>query len=103
MMNFVSKGRSPSPNKTKVTDTNARFLFFIDPCKATRCPYYSICLPHPNSELGYKCVCPSGCSKAISQVCGSDGRTYDNECVMQQESCSSKTMITLVKLGTCGK
>ena len=73
-----------------------------DPCKATRCPYYSICLPYPNSELGYKCACPSGCSKTISQVCGSDGRTYDNECVMQQTACASKTMITLVKLGTCG-
>ena len=78
-------------------------LFFVDPCNATRCPYYSRCYSNPNSELGYKCVYPSRCSKISSQVCGSDGKTYDNECVMQQTACNDRKRVVIVKTGACGK
>ena len=34
-------------------------------------------------------------------VCGSDGKSYANDCVMEFESCISKTEINVAKQGEC--
>jgi len=45
--------------------------------------------------------CPKFCTKIFKPVCGSDGNTYPNECVMKRTSCSSPTSITLDYEGQC--
>lgn len=45
--------------------------------------------------------CPEACTADYSPVCGSNDKTYANECVMKAESCFTKKNITLKSKGEC--
>ena len=47
--------------------------------------------------------CPKGCPKILSPVCGSDGKTYSNECVLKMTACESGEDITKVHDGPCSE
>jgi coxsackievirus/adenovirus receptor len=49
------------------------------------------------------CRCPIVCTKEYDPVCGSDGRTFPNPCVVKYESCLRQKNITIVHYGHCGK
>lgn len=49
------------------------------------------------------CRCPIVCTKEYDPVCGSDGRTFPNPCVVKYESCLKQKNITIVHYGHCGK
>ena len=49
------------------------------------------------------CRCPVVCTKEYDPVCGSDGRTFPNPCVVKYESCLKQRNITIVHYGHCGK
>ena len=42
------------------------------------------------------------CAKENDPVCGTDGNTYLNECVMQAESCEKNTSVGVRHPGPCG-
>ncbi|XP_065052551.1 uncharacterized protein LOC135681853 isoform X4 [Rhopilema esculentum] len=46
-------------------------------------------------------VCDTKCETNYEPVCGSDGKTYANECVLRTESCFSKRVIEILKSGKC--
>ena len=48
-------------------------------------------------------MCPKRCPLSFNPVCGSNGQTYPNECTLQVESCRSKTRVTVLKQGQCGR
>ena len=47
--------------------------------------------------------CPDVCHFAFSPVCGSDGKTYPNKCVLESNACKHGEDITIVRNGPCSK
>lgn len=48
--------------------------------------------------------CPRGCNKAYKPICGSDGETYDNQCILDNHNCvAKKMMLPQVKVIHTGK
>lgn len=49
--------------------------------------------------------CPFTCLMVHDPVCGSDGKTYSNSCVLKLASCKSggKIKVHQVSIGECGK
>jgi len=47
--------------------------------------------------------CPELCPYNYAPVCGSNGETYSNECVLKSETCKSPTPITVAYKGECTK
>ena len=45
--------------------------------------------------------CDISCTADYSPVCGSDGKTYANQCILKAEACLQKTTITVTKAGKC--
>ena len=47
------------------------------------------------------CECRKNCDRKREPVCGSDGNTYDNECLMQVRACETNTNIRKAYDGEC--
>ncbi|EDO40376.1 predicted protein, partial [Nematostella vectensis] len=45
--------------------------------------------------------CPPGCPKILRHVCGSDGTTYDNSCLLRLTACQQKKRIRVRGFGHC--
>ena len=46
-------------------------------------------------------MCNRQCSRIFSQVCGSNGRTYNNRCLLELDACERATSIQVVREGSC--
>ncbi|GIY09295.1 kazal-like domain-containing protein [Caerostris extrusa] len=56
--------------------------------------------PRPRGYV--HCVCSFHCSPLRDSVCGSDGRLYENECRLREESCRLQQNIQIVASENCG-
>ena len=75
-------------------------FFLLETCDSAKCEFGAIC---EMTSTGPECVCPDGCVPFESPVCGSDGMTYENECLLNVKSCTLQEEIYVVSQGTCGK
>ena len=55
----------------------------------------------PNLSYPSPKGCNRQCGSIFSQVCGSNGRTYNNKCLLELDACERDTTIQVVKEGSC--
>lgn len=83
----------------KIENLSINKLYFIDPCDGHLCPASLVCLVDENRQP--KCSCSSRCTDEFSPVCGSDGKTYANDCSLHVQACRSRNSITVMFRGDC--
>ena len=50
-----------------------------------------------------RAACPEVCPKIFKPVCGTDGVSYNNECIMLMENCGNERSVTVDYKGKCRK
>ena len=53
------------------------------------------------NHIGRECL--RNCPKILDPVCGSDDKTYPNECVLKIAICKSQGTISMAHYGPCSK
>ena len=71
----------------------------LDECSMMVCRSGRECKLNGNGEAS--CVCMATCPDHFVPVCGSNGQSYDNYCMMHRDACLSDVHISLKKKGYC--
>lgn len=74
-------------------------LIILDPCDYITCEDPKIC--RLDYERNANCKCSEFCSDDFTPVCGSDGRTYTNECYLRRQACKTMPDLRIVFHGLC--
>ncbi|XP_076451600.1 agrin-like isoform X2 [Babylonia areolata] len=83
----------------KLVDIRVKYYGKCDPCQSFRCDPPKVCLVDSNRSP--KCQCNYICDKDLRPVCGTDGKTYSNQCVLDMEACRQHKNIRLWYSGEC--
>ena len=79
---------------------------FPGPCSFSDCQdYYGTCTVAPDGSGTAQCQCPKveDCPRSVRELCGDDGKTYENRCRLEAESCRIKKRIEIKARGPCSK
>lgn len=89
---FLPQGDAASPR--------VGFLRSYSPCDRSKCPSHSKCVVRRGLA---RCVCQKVCPTRNRPVCGSNGITYPNKCILKRTACATKRNITLAYPESCGE
>lgn len=76
-------------------------LLLVLGCVETKCHFYSSCVERPNGQAA--CLCNEKCTLKFEPVCGSNGKTYINECLMRADACKQRKSFVVLQKGACSK
>lgn len=71
----------------------------LDPCIEVTCYHYGHCKAVGPRDA--RCVCVNSCPSYQEPVCSSNGTTFDNKCLFEQEMCSLGLNFTIQHPGAC--
>ena len=78
------------------------------PPKSCHCNSRTFCLVKPifrpfmfKFYILFSDLCDIKCTREFKQVCGSDGRTYNNECLLNRAKCVKRLFIRVASQGAC--
>ncbi len=74
-------------------------VYLSGDCSTVTCAYGATCKVISGVA---KCECDFTCSDGTSFVCGSDLKTYDNECKMREAACNAKKSVNVLVRDKCG-
>uniref|UniRef100_A0A8D0BR09 Agrin n=1 Tax=Salvator merianae TaxID=96440 RepID=A0A8D0BR09_SALMN len=72
-----------------------------DPCKSTHNDMNRVCRVNPRTRRAELLLRPESCPPKQNRVCGDDGETYDNDCVMVRSGVIKGIEIQKVRSGEC--
>lgn len=72
-----------------------------EPCEKTYCAYGASCVQTADGRA--ECQCPSECPAMVTPVCGTDGVTYKNHCMLRMKSCRQERNTRVQHTGECGE
>ena len=73
---------------------------YLDPCAGFKCQLQGQkCVVSKSGSPS--CTCNESCNSKHSPVCADDGRTYQNQCLMDAEACRRKVQLRVVNSGKC--
>lgn len=72
---------------------------FPDPCDSIKCDGYQVCKVDEQKQP--VCKCETTCEPVVATVCGSDGQTYSNACMLRKQACTSGRDIIALYEGKC--
>eukprot|EP00094_Tigriopus_californicus_P000322 TCALIF_00311-PA protein Name:"Similar to Agrn Agrin (Mus musculus)" AED:0.20 eAED:0.20 QI:0/0.36/0.34/0.86/1/1/23/48/1678 len=83
-----------------------RFQGRCNPCQMLSCDSGTECHLVPDDPMDdhareAKCMCSNNCPDDFVPICGSNGKTYINECVMKLDGCRRRLDLHLVYTGNC--
>ncbi|CAH8596586.1 unnamed protein product [Schistosoma turkestanicum] len=81
------------------TDLMVKSRGKCDACQTKQCKYYAICQLSAFGEP--QCICPTDCLYVRKPVCGTDGKTYENECFLKVKSCADQREVHVAQEGYC--
>ncbi|GMS83831.1 hypothetical protein PENTCL1PPCAC_6006 [Pristionchus entomophagus] len=84
------------------TKRNITLKFFgkCDPCASVTCQPGTVCKVEEGTRKA-QCRCSKQCTFDDEPVCATDGKTYQNECLMSVEACRSDRELAVYRRGPC--
>src|SRR6218665_2347566 len=68
-------------------------------CGGISCPPGKSCALNQDGQP--ECLCNKVCTLEYDPVCGSDGKTYSNRCLLKVAACQTNKIITVAHDGEC--
>ena len=90
-----------TPSARVRTDADSSDCSVAEPCEKTYCAYGADCIQTPDGHA--ECLCPTECPSMFTPVCGTDGVTYTNHCMMRMKSCRQEKNTRVKHSGECGE
>ena len=77
-------------------------MLLEDGCGDVECDYYAVCVT--DGKGNGECQCPriEDCPQLDKPVCGTDGQTYSNVCLLKVAACRNQRFVMSASEGACG-